>query len=73
MDEGYHLLSHLPTVANHKIEACEVANDERVAAIRANPHRFAGLAALPTASSREANVELERAIEELRFRGAMIE
>ena len=48
------------------------ANDRLFAAIRANPTRFAGFAALPTAAPEVAADELERAVSDLGFKGAMI-
>ena len=48
------------------------ANDHLAAAVRANPTRFAGFAALPTAAPEIAADELERAVSELGFKGAMI-
>jgi predicted TIM-barrel fold metal-dependent hydrolase len=48
------------------------ANDRLHAAIEAHPDRFAGFAALPTAAPQEAAAELERAVKQLGFKGAMI-
>ncbi|GFG72808.1 amidohydrolase family protein [Mycobacterium botniense] len=48
------------------------ANDRLAAAVRAHPDRFAGFATLPTADPAAAADELERAITELGFVGAMI-
>jgi predicted TIM-barrel fold metal-dependent hydrolase len=48
------------------------ANDRLFAAIQSFPKRFAGFAALPTADPVAAANELERCIEKLGFRGAMI-
>jgi predicted TIM-barrel fold metal-dependent hydrolase len=47
-------------------------NDELAAAVKAHPDRFAGLAFLPMASPDAAVEELERAIQELGFKGAII-
>jgi predicted TIM-barrel fold metal-dependent hydrolase len=48
------------------------ANDLLHAAIRAHPTRFAGFAALPTPDPGAAARELERAVTELGFKGAMV-
>jgi predicted TIM-barrel fold metal-dependent hydrolase len=48
------------------------ANDRLAAAVRAHPDRFAGFAALPTADPVAAADELERAVRQLGFKGAMI-
>src|SRR5438552_1654480 len=48
------------------------ANDRLFAAIQSFPKRFAGFAALPTADPVAAANELERCIEKLGFKGAMI-
>ena len=47
-------------------------NDRLAAAIEANPTRFAGFAALPTADPKAAAAELERCVTRLGFKGAMI-
>ena len=47
-------------------------NDRLHQAIKANPVRFAGFAALPTADPAAAADELERCVRELGFRGAML-
>jgi predicted TIM-barrel fold metal-dependent hydrolase len=48
------------------------ANDRLHAAVKANPRRFAGFAALPTADPKAAAAELERCVKQLGFKGAMI-
>ncbi len=48
------------------------ANDRLRQAIDKHPDRFAGFAALPTADPEAAVAELERAVKELDFKGAMI-
>src|SRR5438128_1092007 len=48
------------------------ANDRIRDAIKAHPTRFAGFAALPTADPSAAAKELERAVNELGFKGTMI-
>ena len=47
-------------------------NDRLAALIKANPKRFAGFAALPTADPAAAADELSRCVEKLGFKGAMI-
>ncbi len=47
-------------------------NDQLARAIQAHPDRFAGFAALPTPDPKAAAVELERAVNKLGFKGAMI-
>ena len=48
------------------------ANDRLREAVRAHPDRFAGFAALPTADPKAAADELERAVDKLGFKGAMV-
>ncbi len=48
------------------------ANDQLAAAVQAHPDRFAGFATLPTPDPEAAAVELERAVQKLGFKGAMI-
>jgi 2,3-dihydroxybenzoate decarboxylase len=48
------------------------ANERLHEAIKAHPNRFAGFAALPTADPEQAARELERAVKEFGFKGAMI-
>ncbi len=48
------------------------ANDRLHEAVLAHPGRFAGFAALPTADPRAAADELERAVIQLGFKGAMV-
>jgi predicted TIM-barrel fold metal-dependent hydrolase len=48
------------------------ANDRLYEAVRAHPDRFAGFAALPTADPKAAADELERAVTQLGFKGAMV-
>jgi predicted TIM-barrel fold metal-dependent hydrolase len=48
------------------------ANDRLHEAVLAHPGRFAGFAALPTADPRAAADELERAVTQLGFKGAMV-
>lgn len=67
------VMSHLPGLANNKVDGCRAANDEMAAAIKANPSRFRGFAALPMAFPDAAAAELERAVTQLGFVGAMID
>jgi len=54
------------------IRTARVANDALARAVRAHPGRYAGFAALPMQDPRAAAVELTRAIEELGFKGALV-
>jgi 2,3-dihydroxybenzoate decarboxylase len=48
-------------------------NDEQAEIIKNHPGRFAGFAALPTQDPKSAADELERAVKQLGFKGAMIQ
>lgn len=48
------------------------ANDLLAGAVRAHPTRFAGFAALPCQDPRAAVAELERAVKQLGFKGALV-
>lgn len=48
------------------------ANDQLAEIVRGNPERFQALAAIPTPDPEAAPAELERAVTELGFRGAML-
>jgi predicted TIM-barrel fold metal-dependent hydrolase len=54
------------------VDLARRVNDRLAAAVRKNPARFAGFAALPTADPGAAADELERTVQELSFKGAMI-
>ncbi len=54
------------------IELARRVNDRLAAAIAAHPSRFAGFAALPTCEPAAAADELQRTVEQLGFKGAMI-
>ena len=54
------------------VEMTRRVNDRLAAAIAANPKRFAGFAALPTADRAGAADELSRCVEKLGFKGAMV-
>ncbi|KAI5923981.1 amidohydrolase 2 [Camillea tinctor] len=76
MDEGhvsYQVISHLPGIVSDDIEAYRKANNEMAEAIKKHPDRLGGFAALPMAYPELAAVELERAVRELGFVGAMID
>ncbi len=53
-------------------ELSVATNDHLAEAVAAHPDRFAGLATLPTSDPPAAVLELERAVTELGFKGAMI-
>lgn len=54
------------------IRLAQSTNDELAEAVKANPRRFAGLAALPYADAEAAARELERAVTKLGLRGGKI-
>lgn len=56
----------------NSIRVAKSANDELAQAIKTNPGRFGGLAALPYADPRAAAEELERSVTELGLSGAKI-
>jgi predicted TIM-barrel fold metal-dependent hydrolase len=60
------------TDAATAVRLARVANDRLHGAVRAHPDRFAGFAALPTPDPKAAADELERAVTDLGFKGAMI-
>jgi 2,3-dihydroxybenzoate decarboxylase len=55
------------------IDVAKRTNDFQAEIIRKHPTRFAGFAALPTADPKAAADELERAVKQLKFKGAMIQ
>jgi uncharacterized protein len=63
-------LEHSP--AQQAVPVARSFNDRVAEAIAAHPDRFAGFAALPTADPKAAAEELTRAVNELGFRGALI-
>lgn len=80
MDEGgidVQVLSH-GAPATQKLEGgtavamAREVNDRLVGVIAANPDRFQGFAALPTAEPAAAADELDRCVSELGFKGAMV-
>ncbi|WP_299808304.1 amidohydrolase family protein [uncultured Roseibium sp.] len=54
------------------VEACRAVNDALAAIIRETPERFAGLAMIPSSAPEAAADELQRAVEELGLKGAML-
>jgi predicted TIM-barrel fold metal-dependent hydrolase len=58
--------------AEQAIALARDANDRLSRAVAEHPDRFAGFATLPTAAPESAADELERAVAELGFKGAMI-
>ncbi|KAH8179416.1 amidohydrolase domain-containing protein [Sarocladium implicatum] len=65
------ILSHGPAEANAEI--CTAVNDELAAAVRKHPSRLAGFATLPMEDPPAAAAELERAVRELGFVGALVD
>jgi predicted TIM-barrel fold metal-dependent hydrolase len=61
-------------ITDHKlaIELCQEANNELANLIKIHPTRFAGFAILPVADPNAAAEELNRAVKELGFKGAML-
>lgn len=80
MDEAgidMQVLSHAPpglqrVAAEDAPALARRVNDRLHTAIQANPTRFAGFASLPTTAPEHAADELERAVTELGFKGAMV-
>jgi uncharacterized protein len=71
------VISHVAPAAQARAGAegpalARKANDQLAAAVRAHPDRFAGFATLPTADPAAAADELERAVGELGFVGALV-
>lgn len=58
--------------ADTAIAMAKDANDRLYAAVKKHPDRFGGFAALPTADPAAAVKELERAVNKLGFKGALI-
>ncbi len=54
------------------VKMAQEMNDSLAEAVKQHPDRFAGLAALPTPDPQAAAKELERTVQEYRFKGAVI-
>ncbi|MDX8143235.1 amidohydrolase family protein [Lentzea sp. BCCO 10_0061] len=59
-------------VGTGAIQRATEANDALASIVAAHPHRFAGFAALPMREPEAAAVELRRAVDELGFKGALV-
>ncbi|KAI0182125.1 amidohydrolase 2 [Hypoxylon sp. FL1284] len=70
---AFQIMSHVPGLANGRPEACRKANDEMAEAVKKNPTRLGGLAALPMSHPDLAAAELKRVVKELGLLGAMID
>jgi len=71
------VISHAPPggqrlLSETAVDACWKVNDLLATIIARAPNRFAGFATLPQAHSAEAANELQRCVEELGFKGAMM-
>ncbi|KAI1417886.1 amidohydrolase 2 [Hypoxylon sp. FL1857] len=76
MDSGhvsYQIISHLPGLGSNNPDGCRKANNEMAEAVKKNPTRLGGFAALPMAYPDKAAAELERTVKELGFLGALID
>jgi uncharacterized protein len=58
---------------NRAVPLCHRVNDELAEAVSHYPSRFAAFASLPVADPHAAATELQRAVRELRLKGAMIQ
>jgi uncharacterized protein len=80
MDEAeidLQVISHVwptyePSSANEQIDISAGANDQLAAAVTAHPDRFAAFAALPMGDPAAAVQELDRAVRQLGFQGALV-
>jgi predicted TIM-barrel fold metal-dependent hydrolase len=80
MDESdidMQVISHVwPTFQPHTteqdLEIARTANEQALVAVNAHPDRFAAFAALPLSDPTAAVAELDRAVSELGFKGALI-
>lgn len=62
----------LHNLGSESITLAQQTNDFLASAIKKNPGRFQGLAALPTSTPKEAAKELERSVKNLGLKGAML-
>ena len=58
--------------AETSVRLARIANDRLAETVRAHPDRFAAFAAIPTPDPKAAADELERAVTQLGFKGALI-
>src|ERR1700719_166771 len=58
--------------AETAVRVARIANDRLAETVRAHPTRFAAFAAIPTPDPKAAADELERAVTQLGFKGALI-
>lgn len=76
MEKGkvsFQVVSHAPAPGGPSPGQCRDANDQLAASISENKDRFAGFAALPVSDPKESAKELERAVKELGFVGALVD
>ncbi|CZT22401.1 related to 5-carboxyvanillate decarboxylase [Ramularia collo-cygni] len=76
MDKGkvaMQVVSHACAPGGPSPKQCREGNDQMAASISKNRERFAGFAALPVADPNASAKELERAVKELGFVGALID
>src|ERR1700685_750805 len=76
-DSDMQIISHVAPAAQglpgaEALARAREANDLLAAAVAEHPGRFAGFATLPTADPHAAAAELDRAITELGFAGALV-
>ncbi len=68
-----HTASGIPAIpAGEAVALARAINDQLAEVVRAHPERFVGLATLPTPDPEAAAAELERAVNTLGLKGAMI-
>ena len=64
------VVSSLPIAESQSI--CQRTNNQLAAAVKANPGRLAGFAALPMGDGTQAAAELQRTVTDLGFLGALV-
>ncbi|KAJ0150581.1 putative 2,3-dihydroxybenzoate decarboxylase [Colletotrichum tanaceti] len=67
------VVSHVPSLASRPPALSRIANDTLARAVRDNPSRLAGFAALPMADPEAAAAELRRCVRDLGFVGALVD